>query len=89
LESRLADHEYLAGEYSIADIANWSWVSLHFWAGVDVEDLPNLQRWMKAVSSRPAVQRGIVIPEPLVLDDGGESVKEMARSMLVGGDKKG
>ncbi|WP_420466179.1 glutathione S-transferase family protein [Panacagrimonas sp.] len=88
LESRLADHEYLAGDYSIADIANWSWVSLHYWAGVDVDDLPHVQRWMKAVSSRPAVQRGIVIPEPLVLDDGGEAVKKMARSMLVGGDKK-
>lgn len=87
LESRLAEHEYLAGDYSVADIANWSWVSLHFWAGVGVEDLPHLQRWMKAVSSRPAVQRGIVVPEPLVLDDGGESVKKMAQSILVGSDK--
>ena len=87
LESRLTDHEYLAGDYSLADIANWSWVSLHFWAGVEVDDLPNLQRWMKAVSSRPAVQRGIVIPEPINLGGGGEDVKKMAQSILVTGDK--
>ena len=85
LERQLKDNEYLAGDYSIADIANWSWVSLHAWAGVEVEGLPGVQRWMKAIGERPAVQRGIVVPEPLVLDDkGGEETKKMARSILVG-----
>ncbi|MGQ0622391.1 MAG: glutathione S-transferase family protein [Panacagrimonas sp.] len=88
LDTRLADHEYLAGEYSIADIAHWSWVSLHFWAGVEVDDLPNLSRWMEAIRARPAVQRGIVIPEPLQLGGGGEDVKKMAQSILVTSDKK-
>ena len=89
LESRLKDNEYLAGEYSIADIANWSWVSLHEWAGVSVDGLPGLQRWIEAIRARPAVQRGIVIPEPLVLSGGGaEDTKKMAQSMLVTGDKK-
>ena len=88
LDGQLRDNEYLAGDYSIADIANWSWVSLHFWAGVPVDGLPHLQRWMEAIRARPAVQRGIVVPEPLKLDDGGEATKQMARSILVGGDKK-
>lgn len=82
LDTRLADREYLCGDYSIADIANWSWVSLHFWAGVDIDDLPHLQRWVAAIRERPAVQRGIAIPEPIKLDDGGEEVRKMAQSML-------
>ncbi|NQV22307.1 MAG: glutathione S-transferase N-terminal domain-containing protein [Rhodospirillales bacterium] len=79
LDGRLADREYLAGDYSLADIANWSWVSLHYWAGVEVDDLPNLKRWMDTIAERPAVQRGIVVPKPLVLDD----VIEMAQTMVV------
>ena len=79
LDGRLADREYLAGDYSIADIANWSWVSLHDWAGVEIDDLPNLKRWADTIAERPAVQRGIVIPKPLVL----EGVVEMAQKMVV------
>ncbi|MGQ0700662.1 MAG: glutathione S-transferase family protein [Panacagrimonas sp.] len=87
LDTRLEGREYLCGEYSIADMANWSWVSLHFWAGVDVDDLPNLKRWMAAIAARPAVQRGIAIPEPIQLGGDGEAVKKMAQSMLVTGAK--
>jgi GST-like protein len=87
LDTRLTGRAYLCGEYSIADIANWTWVSLHFWAGVSVEDLPNLNRWLEAIRARPAVQRGIVIPEPIELGGGGEAVKKMAQSMLVTGAK--
>lgn len=87
LDTRLEGREYLCGEYSIADIANWSWVSLHFWAGVDVDDLPNLKRWMAAIAARPAVQRGIAIPEPIKLGGTGEDVKKMAQSILVTGAK--
>jgi glutathione S-transferase len=79
LDGRLADREYLAGDYSIADIANWSWVSLHDWAGVEIDDLPNLKRWADTIAERPAVQRGIAIPKPLVL----EGVVEMAQKMVV------
>jgi len=84
LDTRLADREFLAGDYSIADMANWAWVSLYFWAGVSIDGLPHLQRWMRAIATRPAVQRGIVIPEPIDLGDGGESVKKMAQAILVG-----
>lgn len=63
LDGRLADNEYLAGDFSIADIANWSWARTHAWSGLDVTDLPNLQRWLDVISARPACQRGIEVPE--------------------------
>ena len=62
LDGHLAEHEYLAGDYSIADIANWAWVSTHRWSGVDIDDLPHLKRWRNAIRARPAVQRGIEQP---------------------------
>lgn len=62
LDRHLQDHEYLAGDYSIADIANWAWVRTHRWSGVEVHDLPHLQRWLDAIYQRPAVQRGIHAP---------------------------
>jgi glutathione S-transferase len=63
LDNRLKDHEYLAGKYSIADIATWPWVLCHEWSGIDIEDLPNLQRWLDAIAERPAVKRGQSVPE--------------------------
>jgi len=62
LNGRLADHEWLAGDYSIADIANWSWVRTHKWSGVPVEGLDHLQRWMGQLAARPACQRGVDVP---------------------------
>jgi glutathione S-transferase/GST-like protein len=62
LDAHLAQHEYLAGDYSIADIANWAWVHTHNWSGVTVDDLPHLQRWLATIAARPAVQRGIMLP---------------------------
>ena len=64
LNTRLAESEYLAGEYSIADIANWSWVKAHRWARVPVDGLDHLRRWIEAIAMRPAVQRGIELPPP-------------------------
>jgi len=63
LDGQLAAHEYLAGEYSIADIANWSWVRIHDWGGVGIDGLPHLQRWLDAIEARPAVQRGVRVPD--------------------------
>jgi glutathione S-transferase/GST-like protein len=62
LDGHLAQHEYLAGDYSIADIANWAWVRTHKWSGVQVDGLPSLQRWLGAVGARPAVRKGILMP---------------------------
>jgi len=62
LDGRLKDREYLAGEYSIADIATWPWVRIHAWAGVEIDDLPHLRRWSDAIAARPACQRGVQVP---------------------------
>jgi len=62
LNGQLSQNEYLAGDYSIADIANWSWVFTHSWSGVAIDDLPHLQRWLEAIRARPAVQRGLQRP---------------------------
>lgn len=64
LDGRLKNHEYLAGDYSIADIANWAWVRTHFWSGVEVDDLTHLRRWMDTMAERPACQRGVEVPPP-------------------------
>jgi GST-like protein len=63
MDRRLGEAEYLAGDYSIADIATWPWVSIHEWAGVSVAGLGHLQRWIEAVGARPAVQRGRAVPK--------------------------
>lgn len=63
LDERLEARDYLADEYSIADIANWSWVRIHNWSGVSTEGLPHLQRWIEQLAQRPACQLGITIPE--------------------------
>ena len=62
MDKRLSDHAYLAGDYSIADIANWSWVARHEWHGIDWADLPNVKRWYDTIAARPAVERGREIP---------------------------
>ncbi|MEY4767131.1 MAG: hypothetical protein RI907_3804 [Pseudomonadota bacterium] len=62
LERRLSEHEWLADDYSIADIANWCWVRTHDWSGVSVDGLPGVQRWLAAMKARPACQRGIAVP---------------------------
>jgi glutathione S-transferase len=85
LDGQLAKHEYLTGEYSLADIANYSWVRIHEWAGIDVSDLPNLQRWMAAIAARPAVQRGLAVPQPVDFQSAearGERTVETAQKIL-------
>lgn len=62
LDRQLAGHEYIAGDYSIADMALWPWVSGHDWSGVSVDEFKSLQRWLTLVGSRPAVQAGRDVP---------------------------
>ncbi len=62
MNTRLADHAFLAGDYSIADMASWPWVMQHDWAGVPIDDLPHLQRWLAEIGERPAVKRGFDVP---------------------------
>jgi GST-like protein len=62
LDRRLREAQYLAGEYSIADIATWPWIARYEWQGVDFENYPNLKRWYLEIAVRPAVQRGYDVP---------------------------
>ena len=63
LDAHLAQAEYLAGEYSIADIATYPWVARHEWHPLDLAaDDPQVKRWFDAISARPAVRRGMAIP---------------------------
>ncbi|MCY1273593.1 Disulfide-bond oxidoreductase YfcG [compost metagenome] len=81
LDTRLGEVEYLAGDYSIADIATFPWVRIHDWSGVSVEGLDNLQRWLAAIEARPAVQRGLLVPRKEEAD--ADKAVETARSMLI------
>ncbi len=62
LDAQLEENEYLTDEFSIADIASWPWVRRHHWAGIDIEKLLNLRRWMENLGKRPAFQKGIEVP---------------------------
>jgi GSH-dependent disulfide-bond oxidoreductase len=94
LDRRLGEAEWLAGEYSIADIANWCWVRTYKWSGVEVEGLPHLRRWLDAMKERPACQRGVKVPVDLesLLDAGKDkdrdSFVKSARNMVETGKSK-
>ena len=62
LDVRLSQSEWLARDFSIADIANWSWIRSHKWARVSTEGLESLERWMEQMRIRPACDRGLNIP---------------------------
>ena len=62
LNKRLAEQEYLAGEYSIADIATWPWIARHPRQEMDLHEYPDLLRWYLQIAARPAVQRGYPVP---------------------------
>ena len=91
LDARLADHEYLAGDYSIADIANWAWVRTHSWSGVSLDGLAHLKRWVDAIGARPAVARGILMPaseRDLTRAQDAEQFAAQARAMLETGQSR-
>ena len=62
LDRRLLDREYLADDYSIADIATWPWISRWPWHRIDWGNYPDLKRWYLGIADRPAVQRGWRVP---------------------------
>lgn len=63
LDARLAHTDYIVGnKYSIADIANFSWVNIGYFSGVQLHEFPNLYKWWQRVNERPAVQRGCAVP---------------------------
>ena len=84
LDTRLKDNEYLAGGYSIADIANWCWARGYEWGGIDIGGLDHLRRWLDLIAARPAVQRGIMVPPPTNFADDASRQKTIdgARKIL-------
>jgi glutathione S-transferase len=87
LNGRLGENEYLAGDYSIADIANWCWVRTHPWSGVSTDGLEHLQRWLDAIGERTAVQAGVKVPVDMAAmrkgdGEGAKQVVESARSIV-------
>jgi GST-like protein len=63
LDRRLADHEYIVDDYSIADIAVWPWISRFDWQTLNLNDYPNVKRWYLDIAARPAVQTGFHVPK--------------------------
>ena len=63
LDKQLKDNEYMAGDYSVADIATWPWISRYEWQTVDLNQYPNVKRWYVAIANRPAVQKGYHVPK--------------------------
>jgi glutathione S-transferase len=83
MERQLAGNTYIAGaDYSIADIALWSWVTGFAWSGVDIEGLPQLKRWLDLVGARPAVVRGRAVPPSADNPDKDKQTVESGRKML-------
>ena len=93
LDGHLKDHEYLAGDYSIADIANWAWVRTHKWSGVAMDDMPHLQRWTDAIRARPAVLKGIEMPPSRInlnldSEEAAKAFSQEARKMVETGNSR-
>ena len=92
LDRQLAQNEYLAGDYSIADMANWCWVRTAKWSGIDTEGLPHLQRWTAAIAARPAARRGIAVPESSKISnvdsEEAKTFAERARKMIEMGKRE-
>ncbi len=84
MNKRLADREYLAGDYSIADIACWGWV-LSSRRHVSLDDFPHLKAWEERVRVRPAVQRGFALGRELREAQASDPrAQEEARRILFG-----
>jgi GST-like protein len=81
IDKRLSEREYLAGDYSLADIAVFPWLRGHAQQGQSLDDYPNLKRWYEAIDARPAVQKGL----PLLKDRSMKEVSDEARQNLFGG----
>jgi GST-like protein len=79
LDKALEGRDYLVDDYSIADIANWCWVRSHAWCGLEIDSLPHLKAWSERIASRPAAEKGVMVP-PRNLDD--EAAVKAAQSML-------
>jgi len=81
LDRRLADREFVAGEYSIADMACYPWIVPHERQGQNLADFPHLQRWFAAIAARPAVQRAYALAKKINTES---TLSEGAKKVLFG-----
>ena len=86
LDRRLGESEWLADDFSIADIANWCWVRTYKWSGIPLEGLSNVRRWLDVMKERPKCRKGVEVPfvAPSIVDDEKAAKKfaENARKSL-------
>jgi len=82
LDERLADRDFIAGDYSIADMACYPWIVLHERQGQNLDDFPNISRWFDAVQRRDAVQRAYAIAK--TINDAPAGMTEEAKAILFG-----
>ena len=85
MDRRLGDSEYLAGDYSIADMACYPWINSYQRQDQDLNDFANVKRWFESISARPAVQKGMKIPPRK--DNGDKPIDEKARAVLFGDEQ--
>lgn len=84
LERQLSSHPYVAGdEYSIADIAHWSWIHGYEWSGVTLDGMPHLAKWITTIGERPAVKKGRAVPPPGDIGDKDKTTLDTGRKILV------
>ncbi|MDI1479878.1 glutathione binding-like protein [Polyangium sp. y55x31] len=83
MDKRLSDREYLAGDYSIADMAAWPWVVPWKAQGQNLDDFPHLKRWFEAIEARPAVERGRAAGRELVQNQ-SSTMDDEAKKVLFG-----
>jgi len=76
LDRRLAEHEYLAGDYSIADMASYPWIVPHERQGQNIADFPHIKRWLDAIKARPAVERAYAKAKEINPNPGGIRTEE-------------
>jgi GSH-dependent disulfide-bond oxidoreductase len=81
LDKRLADREFVAGDYSIADMASYPWVVPYERQGQKLDDFPNLQRWFETIRARPAVVRAYELAKKINVRP---TVSEESKSILFG-----
>jgi GST-like protein len=79
MDIRLKDRDFLAGEYSIADMASWPWVVPYERMGQELNEFPNLKRWFETMKARPAVERGYAVGREL-----RQEMSEEAKKILFG-----
>lgn len=81
LDKRLTNREFIAGDYSIADIASYPWVFKHPYLQLQIEDFPNLERWFKTIEQRPAIARAYEIGASI---NTNPAVIEESKKVLLG-----